>query len=669
MRMAEIQCLFGDGMYGMCNTSKLFRKMVDLYNNDRQLFEGILKEAKGVGLDNKSVQDGFYAWLKTSVPDSQISGIKKSCEEIDRFCQKTKILSVPLYETTELDVLYEVVQTTEKNKIFRISHSKFINKIIAAARLYYKYICDFYQADTSREPLTQNNYELDKDRTKAEDNSVRTVDFNKSQSFAYTKPLAYKYFGESVNTRSWNVLYVDVVKKLYRDYTSLMPVGHSFSSASGRIDLGAKDSMVYPKHISDEVYLEGNISATGIINKLRSLLSICMIDYENLVILYQCLDDDSSSIDIEVEDNEDSNIQLLVDFIKEQKDGCTFATIKDKFGALKQFIIDTVLKKAEIVKVIDKYFHTDSIVDYEDMANILLEVISRQFATHDDYISAKQLYDEARVRLDDFFFYNGLFDSRAEVYDLAVHLFEKIGFKGNHFVFRDKTHIWKVEPTYPMNYLGLVINLARKSGNTLSREEILDYLDSIGSARPAATFTNMLVTYGREYLLQYDENRYILSEAVDISEEFLACLKAQIVKLLDGDDYVALGDIDDYFYSTLPELPNDAYWSPLLLEDILRLNDIGYITIPAGVESDTKTVDAALLKKNSRYITFSDIVWNEIDSDYTLPRTFSVSEFRQILLEKGFIRGSEKMYSVHKTVADDLRFYWTENDIKVTISR
>ena len=43
-------------------------------------------------------------------------------------------------------------------------------------------------------------------------------------------------------------------------------------------------------------------------------------------------------------------------------------------------------------------------------------------------------------------------------------------------------------------------------------------------------------------------------------------------------------------------------------------------------------------------------------------------EFRDFLLDKGFIRGFEKMWSVHKTVKGDIRFFWTNDYTKVTIN-
>ena len=153
-----------------------------------------------------------------------------------------------------------------------------------------------------------------------------------------------------------------------------------------------------------------------------------------------------------------------------------------------------------------------------------------------------------------------------------------------------------------------------------------------------------------------------------MSENKLNIIKDQLDILLDGEDYIATGEIDDYFFSTLPSLPSGISWSILLLEDILRIFDIGYEAIEAGEENDKKTFPAAIIRKNSQYRTFADVVWNEIFKEYGIPKEFSASDFRVFLLEKGFIRGTEKMSSAHKTVAGDIRFLWTENNRKVTIN-
>ena len=330
--------------------------------------------------------------------------------------------------------------------------------------------------------------------------------------------------------------------------------------------------------------------------------------------------------------------------------------------------INLALADCHAVLVLKKYYHRDNISDYNEMADILLEVISRQFTQNGNYTSAQQLYTEARLKLDDFFFYNNAFDSRQEIYDLAVHLFEQEKYKNNSFLFLNNMHIWKEEPDYPKDYHGLLIKYARDHGNVFTRENAVSYFELIGSSSPSATFSFVIFNTGKNSFLQYAENCFVLAEALNINDYILSSLNSQIENLLEDEDYVAVGEIDDYFFSTLPSLPCSIPWSALLLEDVLRLYETDYMAIEAGKDNDKKTLPAAIVRKKSQYRCFSDLVWNEVYKSFPLPKEFTASEFREFLLEKGFIRGTEKMWSVHKTVADDIRFYWTDNNGRVTIN-
>ena len=358
---------------------------------------------------------------------------------------------------------------------------------------------------------------------------------------------------------------------------------------------------------------------------------------------------------------------LVEKFILEAKSGVSRADICGKFSNLKTHQINLALGACHSVVVSGRYYHRDNIYDYDEMAEILLEVITKLFSQNGGYTSAKLLYTAARPRLDDFFFYNNAFDSRPEVYDLAVHLFAQENYKGNTFIFANGMHIWQKEPNYPKDYHGLMIKYAREHGNSFSRDDALEYFEFIGSTSPSATFSNMIFTTGSRTFFQFAENRFVLAEALQINENFLTQLKTRIEALLEGEDYIAIGEIDDYFYMTLPTLPDSIIWSALLLEDILRVHDVGFTTIEAGQDNDKKTLPAALVRKNSTYKSFGDVVWSEVARTFSLPKEFTSSEFRDFLLNKGFIRGSEKMWSVHKTVAGDIRFYWTEQYGKVTI--
>lgn len=356
--------------------------------------------------------------------------------------------------------------------------------------------------------------------------------------------------------------------------------------------------------------------------------------------------------------------------IRQSLNGIDKQIIFDSFPEYpKHTILRLIAQNEDAIPVADKVYSKNNIDDFDHMADTLLEIIKKQFFQFGDYTSDVQLYKEAKSRLDDFFFFNGAFDSKIEVYDLATYLFEKIHYKNNSFLFVDRRHIWKTKPDYSMDFGGLMVHYARSHSNVFSREEAEAYYALHGSGTPQQTFTQVIYGYGRDYFIQYAENRFVLTESLNINEEFLAIIRTQIEQLLEGDDYVAMGDIDDCFYSTLPSLPPGVIWGPLLLESVLDRNDVGFITIDAGDGNDMKTVDAALLRKNSQFRSFSDVVWNELNNDYELPITMTNEEFRLYLLNKGFIRGREKEYSVHKTVAKDLRFFWTEGNTEVTISK
>lgn len=168
--------------------------------------------------------------------------------------------------------------------------------------------------------------------------------------------------------------------------------------------------------------------------------------------------------------------------------------------------------------------------------------------------------------------------------------------------------------------------------------------------------------------MQYGENKFVLRESIQITQEFLKGVQGQLDQLMDGEDYVAFGEINEIFYKTLPNLPGNISWSPLLLVDILQTESVGYSSVEAGHENDRKTIPAAIVSRNSALKTFPDILWCEMEKEFSLPKELKSVEFREFMLKKGLIRGMEKTTNVHKLTEGDIRFFWTENNGKVTIN-
>jgi hypothetical protein len=119
------------------------------------------------------------------------------------------------------------------------------------------------------------------------------IDFDASDDLTYTKPVSLSYFGETiVGFSSWAGLYVAFFSNLYPNYSHLLKTGMSFaSSGAGRVELcdaGLNNKMAAPKPIpGTSLYLETNISAKDIVGKIKFLLDLCQVDYENVFIKYQ----------------------------------------------------------------------------------------------------------------------------------------------------------------------------------------------------------------------------------------------------------------------------------------------------------------------------------------------------------------------------------------------
>lgn len=602
------------------------------------------------------IYDQFKEWMQKNAPKVDFNRISKTYRVIEEFCVKFKILEKPLFETTDFIIIKKVKKTVVQNKVFRIQNKKIYNESVIAIEWYFAYI----------KMLSENRVMFD-DKKDKEDEKAIGIDIQSELVMSAT-------FED--NFKEW-LLQEGVAEKTCKSYISAIHTAERFARNNDidgirLINVTFESALAsILKLMSEEEFRRLNEGQhnrfSGAFQKLKRYIEYVLNDkniydgffYENEIEKKRVKKDYTNMIKL------NSKIEEL---LKCEKEGITkeeILKINDSYSARQ---INMALENCHAVQILKKYYHRDNICDYEEMANVLLEVLNKQFESNDDYTSAKQLYNEAKIRLDDFFFYNGGFDSKAEIYDLASHLFAQEKYEGNSFIFLNNMHIWKKEPDYPKDFHGLMIKYAREHNNIFTRDEGVDYFEWIGSATPAQTFSYMIYNTGSQSFLQYDENSFVLMEALNIDESFLDDLKIQLSNLLGDDDYASFGEIDDYFYTTLPRVPVNIYWTPLLLEDILRICDLEYFTVEAGKDNDKKTIPAALIKRNSPYRTFNDVVWAEISKGYTLPKEFSAEEFREFLLDKGFIRGTEKMWNVHKTVAGDIRFFWTNNKSKVTIN-
>ena len=129
--------------------TKLFVETVNLYKNNRELYEEVLKEAENV-VESKSVQDEFCSYLSMQMPTFQLSDAYLMLSDIESFCLERKILQNKLFETTDLETIKRVVQTVDSNRVFRFTYKQNLKKMSTVIHAYYTFLKS-YKPDEEKE--------------------------------------------------------------------------------------------------------------------------------------------------------------------------------------------------------------------------------------------------------------------------------------------------------------------------------------------------------------------------------------------------------------------------------------------------------------------------------------------------------------------------------------
>ena len=116
------------------------------------------------------------------------------------------------------------------------------------------------------------------------------LDLSNIPDLSFTKPTSATFKGIELDAYNWKMAYVSVLNLLYRVYPVRLNnyIGKSFRCGT-RIDLSHNSAdLISPKSISSEysVYAESNLSAYDIAKRMATVLKICGVSYDKLVIKY-----------------------------------------------------------------------------------------------------------------------------------------------------------------------------------------------------------------------------------------------------------------------------------------------------------------------------------------------------------------------------------------------
>lgn len=361
MQMKIIGGLVDDRPSSLHSATKMFNDMVALYKSNPAAFYEILNQAKGECAMQMNVQEKFFAWLQERVSSAQLSEFYIVCKDIESFCMNKRILTQPLFETTNTVVIQGVIDTIKSNRMFQFKYFRQLGKMRKVMDYYMTFLREvpLHQRKESEKVPTPNNeivahpeehIEVQKtvtpnvepvevavqdevtvsvheeENTPAESNAgtiegittdevVTSEDSNDdvlvwnfandNVDFSNATPTAITYFDEEEKVQDWTDAFVKIVRAMQEDYPSIIRgmVGYRFV-AIGKVALtgiAGIGRFSKPVELNNGLYLETDCSPNEIVPIVRILMDKCNMDYDNIEIYYE----ESESADITIESQQE----------------------------------------------------------------------------------------------------------------------------------------------------------------------------------------------------------------------------------------------------------------------------------------------------------------------------------------------------------------------------
>lgn len=312
-QMGFIERTFIGEDYESRTPPRIFIEMVALYNDNKAKFQEILDEAhsKIVGKKEASHDDRkqlFIEWLVgQNIPSEPvIQNIEYVCEyAVKRNITKKKAWDI--FDYKEFNIIRVKISG---NKLFKLMHGKEHRQFEKNGKLY----SDFLKANSEKAevPIKKEEYpegtsagtvdtvlqepisvseEIQSSPPDSQKQNEQVLDLYNIPDLSFTKPTYATFKGIELDAYNWKMAYISVLNILYRVYSVRLNnyIGKSFGCGT-RIDLSYNSAdLISPKLISSEysVYAESNLSAYDIAKRMATVLKICGVSYDKLVIKYK----------------------------------------------------------------------------------------------------------------------------------------------------------------------------------------------------------------------------------------------------------------------------------------------------------------------------------------------------------------------------------------------
>lgn len=338
LQMSKLEFVYTNGKSGLHVNSGWYFNIVQIYRNDSDKFKKLLGKVMEKSDSSNNNRVSFSTWINVNSPERASKTIL-TLNVLNTLLLKRKIIRSGIQQITDIDEVKNLIKRIDSNKGINLhtGHSK--KSYIAALGAYGDYLQflmnernakDSHVVSDAVKGMTGSN---DSDASNLVNFSELRVSFTESRNYSYTRPSMLMYFDKSYSVNNWTQAYVQTIKCLYEDYPDrIFSLRGKSIRGEGRVDIAdnaGSGTMLAPKKISDDLFLETNESANDIVAKIGLFLKLCNVDYDEIKISYASLHSIRTNVDIISNEN-------YMEIEKHNPDGLSFYDWLTKFRGMSE---------------------------------------------------------------------------------------------------------------------------------------------------------------------------------------------------------------------------------------------------------------------------------------------------------------------------------------------
>ena len=179
LQLANLQQLMEkQSDYPTRNNSKLFKEMVQMYNTDREQFNGILAAVKGEAQQVNVESQSFREWLSNTDDEAKKAVSEQAICDTEAYAAKKGCIKRSIQEIETYSQLSSLIETLRNDRLFRLFHSRQVQGIDLVLHMYAEYLERDESLDLQQRYSEQQYVSTVTDEVSAETEEIATQDDN-----------------------------------------------------------------------------------------------------------------------------------------------------------------------------------------------------------------------------------------------------------------------------------------------------------------------------------------------------------------------------------------------------------------------------------------------------------------------------------------------------------